>query len=129
MWKGPLANWLRALDLLLALDADTFVPGHGPLGRREHVEALRDYWLWLDDGVRRHHAAGRSALQGARALIREPEFARFRDWVCPERIALNATTIHRLRAGKGPVPATPPARARLFAHIAAIGRELQAGRR
>jgi glyoxylase-like metal-dependent hydrolase (beta-lactamase superfamily II) len=122
-------NWLSALDLLLELDADTFVPGHGPLGRREHVEALRDYWRWLDDGVGRHHAAGRSAVQAARALIREPEFARFRGWVCPERIALNATTLHRLRAGKGPVPATPPARARLFATVAALGRELDAAAR
>ncbi len=33
MWAGPLANWLRALDLLLELDADIFVPGHGPVGR------------------------------------------------------------------------------------------------
>ena len=124
MWAGPLANWLRALELLLQLDADTFVPGHGPVGRRADVEALRDYWQWLDAGVRRHHAAGRSAMQGVRELIREPAFARFRDWKCPERIALNATTIHRLLSGKGPVPATPPARARLFAHIAALREQL-----
>lgn len=59
-----------------------------------------------------------------RELIREPEFARFRGWARPERIALNATTLHRLLSGKGPVPSSPPARARLFAHIAAIGAEL-----
>lgn len=126
MWQGPLENWLRALDLLDELDADAYVPGHGPVGGREDVAALRDYWRWLDAGVRRHHAAGRSALQGVRALIREPAFARFRDWRCPERIVINATTLHRLHAGKPPVPSTPPARARLFAHVAAIGKELEA---
>ncbi len=66
MWAGPLTNWLSALELLLARDADTFVAGHGPVGRRADVEALRDYWQWLDAGVRRHHAAGRSAMQGVR---------------------------------------------------------------
>lgn len=40
MWHGPLENWLTALGTLLALDADTFVPGHGPVGGRAEIEAL-----------------------------------------------------------------------------------------
>ena len=35
MWAGPVINWIDALDRLLGLDADTYVPGHGPVcGRR-----------------------------------------------------------------------------------------------
>lgn len=36
MWAGPLSNWLRALDLLLRLDAEVFVPVTAPSadGRR-----------------------------------------------------------------------------------------------
>jgi len=126
MWAGPVANWIAALDLLDGLDADRFVPGHGPVGGRAEIAALRDYWTWLSDGIARHHEAGRSAMQAARALIREPAFRQFRDWGEAERIVINATTIHRHLAGKGPVPTTPPARARLFAHVAAIQRELAA---
>ncbi len=126
MWAGPVSNWIAALDLLDGLDADRFVPGHGPVGGRAEIAALRDYWTWLNEGVRRHREAGRSAMQSARALIREPAFRQFRDWGEAERIVINATTIHRHLAGKGPVPATPPARARMFAHVAAIKRELEA---
>ncbi|MDW5594736.1 MBL fold metallo-hydrolase [Conexibacter stalactiti] len=125
MWAGPLANWLRALDLLLSLDADVYVPGHGDVGGRAEVEALRDYWRWLDAGVRTHHAAGRSAMETARTLIREPQFARYRDWICPERIVMSVTAVHRELSGKGPIPSSPPARARLFAQIAAIKREIE----
>ncbi|HST38646.1 MAG TPA: MBL fold metallo-hydrolase [Conexibacter sp.] len=125
MWAGPLQNWLRAIDLLLALDADVYVPGHGAVGGRAEVEALRDYWRWLDAGVRAHHATGRSAMETARALIREPQFAQYRDWVCPERIVMSVTAVHRELSGKGPIPSTPPARARLFAQIAAIKREIE----
>jgi glyoxylase-like metal-dependent hydrolase (beta-lactamase superfamily II) len=31
MWEGPVENWLRALDFVLALDVDTVVPGGRPL--------------------------------------------------------------------------------------------------
>jgi glyoxylase-like metal-dependent hydrolase (beta-lactamase superfamily II) len=126
MWAGPVENWQRALELILRLDADVYVPGHGPVGGRADVEALQGYWEWLDAGVRAHHAAGRSAMEAARALIREPQFAQYRDWVCPERIAMSATAVHRRLGGRGPIPATPPARARLFSQIAALQREIEA---
>ena len=31
MWAGPVKNWLNALDLILDLDVDVIVPGHGPI--------------------------------------------------------------------------------------------------
>ena len=38
VWAGPLANWIAACDLMLGMDVDTVVPGHGPVtdksGRR-----------------------------------------------------------------------------------------------
>lgn len=124
VWEGPVSNWLAALELLLGLDADVYVPGHGPLGGRAEIELLRDYWQWLEAGVASYHAAGRSAMEASRALIRAPEFARWRDWICPERIVISVTSLHRRLSGKGRIPTTPAARARLFAHVAALRREL-----
>lgn len=126
MWHGPVENWIAALDTLLALDADVFVPGHGPVGGRAEVERLRAYWVWLAEVVARQHAAGRSAMEAARALVREPEFARFAGWTDPERTVINVTTVHRALSGKGPVPSGPPARARLFAQVAVLEEELGA---
>ena len=31
VWAGPLSNWVAACDLMLELDVDTVVPGHGPV--------------------------------------------------------------------------------------------------
>ncbi|ADB51031.1 MBL fold metallo-hydrolase [Conexibacter woesei] len=124
LWHGPVENWIAALDTLLALDADVFVPGHGPVGGRAEVEQLRAYWVWLAEAVGRHHVAGRSAMEAARALVRDPGFARFAGWTGAERTVINVTTIHRALAGKGPVPAGPPARARLFAQVAVLAKEL-----
>ena len=31
VWAGPLENWIAACDLMLSLDVETVVPGHGPI--------------------------------------------------------------------------------------------------
>jgi glyoxylase-like metal-dependent hydrolase (beta-lactamase superfamily II) len=126
MWFGPLEGWLKAIETLLALDVETYVPGHGPPGGRDVVLELRDYLTWLDAGVRDQHAAGRSALEAARAMTQDTEFARWRDWECPERVLITITTVHRRLGGKEPLGASPLARAQLFAQVATLGRELGA---
>lgn len=128
MWVGPVEGWIAALDTLLALDADTFVPGHGPVTDRAGVQAVRDHWQWLRAVVAREHAAGSSPLDAARAAARDAEFARFRGWVRPERMLISVTTIHRALSGKGPIGHSPLTRGRLFADVAKLGRELE-GRR
>lgn len=35
-------NWIRALDFLLTFDADTFIPGHGPIGTRDDIRLLKE---------------------------------------------------------------------------------------
>ena len=42
-------RWIQSLDKLLALDATTFVPGHGPVSTaaRQDVQLTRDYLLHL----------------------------------------------------------------------------------
>jgi cyclase len=124
MWFGPLEGWLRAIDTLLSLDAETYVPGHGPPGGRVAVLEMRDYLTWLDGSVREQHALGRSPLEAGRVMTRTSEFARWRDWECPERVLITITTIHRSLEGQGPIGVSPLARARLFAQVATLGDEL-----
>jgi cyclase len=124
MWQGPLENWLAALELLLGLEADVFVPGHGPVGGRAEIEQLRDYWNWLDAGVREAFERGLSAPEAARELAADPGFERFRGWECPERMLISVTTLHRALDGKGPIPATPQGRAGVFREVARLQGEL-----
>ncbi len=124
MWFGPLEGWLAALDTILSLDADTYLPGHGPVGTRGDVQELREYMSWLGEVVRSEHAAGRSAREAARAAVRAPDFRRWRGWVAPERMLITIDTIHRTLDGRQPVGVSGRARAALFAQVASFAGEL-----
>ncbi len=126
MWHGPVENWIGALDAMLGLDAETFVPGHGPPCGRADVELLRDYWRWLDAAVREQRAAGRSAGEAANVLVRSSEHARWADWLAPERILVSVATMYRNLDGGKPEVA-PPVRARLLVQTAMLGLDLAAG--
>ena len=54
VWAGPIGNWLKACRLLLDLDVDTIVPGHGPVCGPETVRATERYFEFvLDQGVKK----------------------------------------------------------------------------
>ncbi|MBV9123131.1 MAG: MBL fold metallo-hydrolase, partial [Planctomycetes bacterium] len=44
LWEGSVANWLTALDRILALEVDQVVPGHGPVGDGADIDPLKGYW-------------------------------------------------------------------------------------
>ena len=48
VWAGPLANWIAACDLMLGMDVDTVVPGHGPVTDKAGVVGVRDYLAFVD---------------------------------------------------------------------------------
>lgn len=43
VWAGPIANWVAACDAMIALDAPTVVPGHGPVTGPDGIRAVRGY--------------------------------------------------------------------------------------
>lgn len=108
MWAGPLANWVAALERLLALGAERFVPGHGPLCGPEEVRRLIEYWRWLDEAAGRRLGAGMSVPDTARELVLGDEIAErgFADWLAPERALISVGTIdaHRRGAARPPSP-------------------------
>jgi glyoxylase-like metal-dependent hydrolase (beta-lactamase superfamily II) len=114
LWHGPLGNWIEALELLLHVDPELIVPGHGPLAGAAEVRALRDYWQWVSVSGRAGYDAGRSPLEAARRLVAEPEFRRWRHWACPERLVISLHTLYRLWSGRPAAPPTVVQRARAF---------------
>jgi glyoxylase-like metal-dependent hydrolase (beta-lactamase superfamily II) len=91
MWAGPVSNWLRACDLILALDAVTIVPGHGPVTDADGVRAVAHYLGYVHDQARTRFAAGMGVDEAADDI----DLSEFSDWGDPERIAVNVFTIYR----------------------------------
>ncbi|WP_072804307.1 MBL fold metallo-hydrolase [Rhodococcoides yunnanense] len=123
VWHGPLGNWTAALDHLLSLDAEVYVPGHGPLCGTAEVAAVRDYWTWVETAAREHFDAGVEARHAARNMMQSRDFLPFAHWGSPERVVLSLSTLYRLWDGKPAAPPTLARRARAFADGGTLLRE------
>ena len=129
MWAGPVEGWIAALERLLDLGAERFVPGHGPVCGAAEVQRLIDYWRWLDAAARAHLGAGRSAAAAARDLVFGDEIAErgFAGWLGPERALINVRTIDAHRRGVAKLPG-PRELITAFFRMALLARDLQAAR-
>ncbi len=96
VWAGPLSNWVAACDLMLGLDVDTVVPGHGPLTDKAGIVAVRDYLGFVDAEATVRQAAGVDAFEAARDIGRLLGVdERFHEWGEFGRIAVNVETVYR----------------------------------
>ena len=126
MWAGPVINWIGAIDRLLSLDAETFVPGHGPVCGREEAEAVKRYWSWLEASARHRFGLGMNAWEAARDIALSAEFRTYEwsHWNAPERIVINVHTLEREREGELGGEASPRELVNLFSRVALLAREL-----
>ena len=96
VWAGPLSNWVAACDLMLGLDVDTVVPGHGPVTDKAGIVAVRDYLSFVDAAATACHAAGVDAWDAARQIAAEiGAKEEFRGWSEFGRISVNVDTAYR----------------------------------
>ena len=96
VWAGPLSNWVAACDLMLGLDVDTVVPGHGPVTDKSGVAEVRDYLAFVDEAASARQRAGVDAWEAARDIAREIGVnAEFQSWGEAGRIAVNVDTVYR----------------------------------
>jgi glyoxylase-like metal-dependent hydrolase (beta-lactamase superfamily II) len=112
IWAGPIANWIRACDRILAMDVETIVPGHGPLTDKTGVRRLRDYLDYIAREARRRYDAGMPAFEAAQDIALDD----YSSWGDAERIVVNVSTLYREFSGaQGPADVNA-----LFAQMAAL---------
>ncbi|MFJ3912434.1 MBL fold metallo-hydrolase [Streptomyces vinaceus] len=88
---GSLAGSLRALELLRSLDAETVVPGHGPLTDPSAYEATERYLRYVAELAREGRAKGLTPLETAQGA----DLGEFAAWRESERLVAN---VHRAYA-------------------------------
>lgn len=91
IWVGPVANWIAACQLILDLDVETVVPGHGPVTDRAGVKRVQDYLGYIAREAKARYDAGLGALEAARSI----SFDDYAGWGDSERIAINVATLYR----------------------------------
>ncbi len=96
VWAGPLSNWVAACDLLLGMDVEQVVPGHGPITDKAGVAAVRDYLVFVEREATVRHAAGLDAFDAARdigaAIGASENFKSLGEF---GRIAVNVEAVYR----------------------------------
>jgi cyclase len=96
VWAGPIANWIAACDLMLGMDVDVVVPGHGPITDKSGVRAVRDYLAFVDAEATARHAAGIDAFEAAREIAEvigaHAQFGSLGEF---GRIAVNVDAVYR----------------------------------
>lgn len=91
IWAGPVANWIAACQLILDLDVETVVPGHGPVTDKTGVKRVQDYLGYIAREAKARYDAGLGALEAARSI----SFDDYAGWGDSERIAINVATLYR----------------------------------
>jgi cyclase len=120
VWEGPVANWVRACDAILAMDVETVVPGHGPVTDLAGVRALREYLLYVEREARARFDAGLSLRDAARDI----PLGDYAGWGDAERIAVNVASLYREFGD----PSPPLGPLELFGLMAELARGRRAGR-
>ncbi len=91
VWAGPIGNWIAACDLMLGMDIETVVPGHGPLTDKSGIVQVRDYLAFIETEATERFRAGMDAWDAARDIALNG----FGEWGERGRIAVNVDTVYR----------------------------------
>jgi len=91
VWAGPLSNWIAACDLMLGMDVETVVPGHGPVTDKTGVARVKNYLTYVSEQATQRFESGMDAWDAARDIALDG----FADLGETGRIAVNVDTRYR----------------------------------
>jgi glyoxylase-like metal-dependent hydrolase (beta-lactamase superfamily II) len=85
------SNWINVVDQIVdKMDVQTIVPGHGPIGGKQHLAEMGDYLRLLRTEARKRYDA-RITAGTAAADIR---LGKFENWIGPERIIMDTVRFY-----------------------------------
>jgi cyclase len=90
-WTGSYEKWLRTLDLIIWLDPDVIVPGHGPVCGIEGAMEMKAYLEYVREESMRCFGQGLPSLEAAKRI----EFGPYAEWRAPARLYMNVERAYR----------------------------------
>lgn len=90
-WSGSYEKWLKTLDLIIFLDPDVIVPGHGPVCGIEGAMEMKAYLEYVREESQRCFGQGLSALEAAKKI----DFGPYGGWRAPARLYMNVERAYR----------------------------------
>jgi 2-keto-4-pentenoate hydratase/2-oxohepta-3-ene-1,7-dioic acid hydratase in catechol pathway/glyoxylase-like metal-dependent hydrolase (beta-lactamase superfamily II) len=91
VWAGPIANWVTACDTMIALDAPTVVPGHGPVTDPDGIRAVRGYLAHVAEQAEASYRKGLSWTEAADTI----DLGEYATWLDAERVVVNVYQRYR----------------------------------
>lgn len=85
-------DWIESLKRVERMDFDILVPGHGPVGRKEHVRQFREYMQDLRGEVLMYARQGKS-LEEMKELIKLPKYEKWAGY--QQMLPLNIEGMYR----------------------------------
>lgn len=90
-WTGSYAKWFQCLDLMIELDPEVIVPGHGPLCGIEGAMEMKAYLEYVRDESKTCFDNGLPSLEAAKRI----EFGPYGEWRAPARLYMNVERAYR----------------------------------
>ena len=90
-WSGSYEKWLEILDLIIWLDPEVIVPGHGPVCGIEGAMEMKAYLEYVREESNRCFGQGLSALEASKKI----EFGPYAGWHSPARLYMNVERAYR----------------------------------
>ncbi len=90
-WNGSYEKWLKILDLIIWLDPEVIVPGHGPVCGIEGAMEMKAYLEYVRDESSRCFGQGLCAAGG----VKEIHFGPYAGWHSPARLYMNVEWAYR----------------------------------
>jgi 2-keto-4-pentenoate hydratase/2-oxohepta-3-ene-1,7-dioic acid hydratase in catechol pathway/glyoxylase-like metal-dependent hydrolase (beta-lactamase superfamily II) len=91
VWAGPIGNWVAACDTMIALDAPTVVPGHGPITDPDGISAVRGYLVHVSEQAEAAYRQGLSFAEAADII----DLGEYGNWLDAERVVVNVYQRYR----------------------------------
>ena len=90
-WNGTYEKWFAVLDLVIGLDPEVIVPGHGPVCGIEGAMEMKAYLEYVREESGRCFAQGLSALEASQRIDLGP----YGRWRGPARLYMNVERAYR----------------------------------